>query len=88
MFSGFVPVVDGWEPDLAAREGLRALIAHGRRDPVMEVGFARRARELLEAGGVEVRYQESDAGHQIDLAHVPAAVDWLAATLPVEGEEK
>ena len=40
-FSGFVPVVDGWEPDLASRQGTRAFIAHGRRDPVMEVGFAR-----------------------------------------------
>jgi phospholipase/carboxylesterase len=87
-FSGFVPTVDGWQPDLAGRDGLRAFIAHGRLDPVMDVGFARRARELLEHGGVEVRYHESDAGHQIDLAHVPAAVDWLAATLPLEGEEK
>ena len=38
--------------DLADRAGLRAFIAHGRRDPVMEVDFARRARELLEAGGL------------------------------------
>ena len=41
---------------------LRVFIAHGRRDPVMEVGFARRARELLEAGGLDVEYHESDAG--------------------------
>jgi phospholipase/carboxylesterase len=80
-FSGFVPIVDGWEPDLASRNGLRAFIAHGRRDPVMEVGFARRARELLEAGGLEVEYHESDAAHHIDPAHVPPAVAWLAATL-------
>ena len=80
-FSGFVPIVDGWEPDLASRAGLRAFIAHGRRDPVMEVGFARRARELLEAGGIEVEYHESDAAHHIDPAHVPAAVAWLGTTL-------
>jgi phospholipase/carboxylesterase len=80
-FSGFVPVVDGWEPSLADRPGLRAFVAHGRRDPVMEVGFARRARELLEAGGIGVDYHESDAAHHIDPAHVPAAVDWLEGTV-------
>ena len=46
-------------------------IAHGRRDPIMEVGFARRARELLEAGGLPVEYHESDAGHHIDPAAHP-----------------
>src|SRR3712207_7845528 len=45
-FSGFVPVVDGWEPSLADRPALRAFVAHGRRDPIMDVEFARRAREL------------------------------------------
>ena len=80
-FSGFVPVVDGWEPELTGRLSTRAFIAHGRRDQVMEVGFARRARELLEAGGLDVSYHESDAAHHIDPAHVPAAIDWLDATL-------
>ena len=84
-FSGFVPVVDGWQPDLAGRPRLRAFIAHGRRDPVMEVGFARRAKELLEAGGLDVEYHESDAGHHIDPAHVPAAVAWVAGTLSPAG---
>jgi phospholipase/carboxylesterase len=76
-FSGFVPVVDGWEPSLADRQALRAFVAHGRRDPIMDVEFARRARSLLEAGGIDVEYHESDAAHHIDPAHVPAAVDWL-----------
>jgi phospholipase/carboxylesterase len=80
-FSGFVPVVEGWEPSLADRQSTRAFIAHGRRDPVMDIAFARRARELLEGGGLPVEYHESDAAHHIDPAHVPAAVDWLSATL-------
>ena len=83
-FSGFVPVVEGWSASLEDRQGTRAFIAHGRNDPIMEVGFARQARELLEQGGLEVEYHESDAGHHIDPAHVPAAVEWLAATLSVE----
>jgi phospholipase/carboxylesterase len=80
-FSGFVPVVDGWEPGLQGREAVRAFIAHGRNDPIMPVDFARRARDLLEAGGIDVEYHESGAGHHIDPAHLPAAVEWLAATL-------
>jgi phospholipase/carboxylesterase len=80
-FSGFVPVVDGWEPDLASRPGLRAFIAHGRNDPVMAVTFARQARDLLRAGGLDVAYHESDAAHHIDPAHVGPAVEWLRATI-------
>jgi phospholipase/carboxylesterase len=82
-FSGFVPTVAGWTPDVAGRAaaGLRAFVAHGRQDPVMDVAFARQARELLTAGGVDVEYHESDAAHHIDPAHVPAAVDWLGTTL-------
>jgi phospholipase/carboxylesterase len=82
-FAGFVPTVEGWQPDVAGRAeaGLRAFVAHGRRDPVMDVEFARRARALLEAGGIPVEYHESDAGHHIDPAHVPAAVAWLGETL-------
>jgi phospholipase/carboxylesterase len=79
-FSGFIPTVAGWQPDLASRPDLPVFIAHGRRDPIMEVGFARQARGLLEAGGLPVEYHESDAGHHIDPAHVPAAIDWLART--------
>jgi len=81
-FSGFVPVVEGWEPDLASRRRLRVFVAHGRSDPIMAVTFARAARELLESGGLEVDYHESDAGHTIDPAHIPAAAAWLDATLP------
>jgi phospholipase/carboxylesterase len=80
-FSGFIPVVDGWQPDLGSRPDLRAFIAHGRNDPIMDVGFARRAAALLQAGGLETEYLESDAAHHIDPAHVAAAIDWLAVTL-------
>jgi phospholipase/carboxylesterase len=80
-FSGFIPVVEGWEPDLEGRKGLPVFIAHGRRDPVMDVGFARRARELLEGAGLEVDYHESDAAHNIDPAHIPAATEWVRARL-------
>src|SRR5688572_20364075 len=61
--SGFVPTVPGWQPELAGREHVRAFIAHGRNAPIMDVGFARTARDLLESGGLDVSYHESDAAH-------------------------
>jgi phospholipase/carboxylesterase len=80
-FSGFIPTVEGWQPDVASRPGLRAFIAHGRHDPVMDVAFARAARDLLTSGGLDVSYHESDAAHHIDPAHVPAAVAWVGEML-------
>jgi phospholipase/carboxylesterase len=82
-FSGFVPTVDVWTPDVAGRAeaGTRAFVAHGRADQVMDVGFARQARSLLEAGGMDVEYHESGAAHHIDPAHVAPAQAWLDATL-------
>jgi phospholipase/carboxylesterase len=77
-FSGFIPTVEGWQPDLVSRPELPVFVTHGRRDPIMNVEFARQARDLLEAGGLPVEYHESDAGHHIDPAHVPAAVQWIA----------
>jgi phospholipase/carboxylesterase len=79
VFSGFVPTVDGWRPDLGSREQLPVFITHGRRDPIIAVEFARQAHQLLDAAGLSVTYLESDAGHQIDPSHIPAAAQWLAA---------
>ena len=47
----------------------------------MEVGFARRARELLEPAGLEVSYHESEAAHQIDPAALPAARELVQSAL-------
>lgn len=80
-FSGFIPEVEGWTPQLSDRTGTRVLIAHGIRDPVIDVDFARRARDMLEQAGFEVDYRESDAAHNIDPRDVPRARSWLDATL-------
>jgi phospholipase/carboxylesterase len=82
-FSGFLPVVDGWQPDLERRT--RVFVTHGRSDPIMSVEFGRDANERLTAAGLDVTYHESGVGHAIDPGHVPAAVEWLRATLPSDG---
>jgi phospholipase/carboxylesterase len=79
-FSGFVPTVDGWSAALARRD-TRVFIAHGRRDPVIEVGFGRQARDLLEGADFPVEYHESELGHQIDPFQVPLAARWIDATI-------
>jgi phospholipase/carboxylesterase len=76
-FSGFVPIVDDWQPRLEDRRDTKVFIAHGRADPIMEIGFARRARELLEGGGLAVEYHESDVGHQIAPHDLAVATEWL-----------
>jgi phospholipase/carboxylesterase len=80
-FSGFVPTVDGWEPALTDRSSTRAFVGHGNRDPVIDVEFGRRARDLLKAGGLAVEYRESELGHQIDPTQLADATGWLAETL-------
>lgn len=78
-FSGFLPTVAGWEPDLATRSGLPVFAAHGTRDPVIDVAFAREAERRLREGGLEVSYHEADNGHWIEPAHIPLAEQWLGA---------
>src|SRR6266576_5277576 len=74
-FSGFIPTVQGWEPQIPRDTAV--FIAHGRTDPIMEVEFARTAKLLLEGGGMDVDYFESDAGHTIDPALIQPAASWL-----------
>lgn len=76
--SGFVPVVDGWEPDLAPPFP-PVLVAHGTLDPVIPVEFGRRARALLQEAGADVLYRESPTGHSIDPALVPELRALVAA---------
>lgn len=80
-FSGFIPTVEGWSPDLAGRPDLRAFIAHGAQDPVIDVEFSRQAAALLEAGAIDVTYLEAPGPHTILPQHVDAAAGWLASTL-------
>jgi phospholipase/carboxylesterase len=80
-FSGFIPTVSGFEPSLSDRLQTRAFISHGRNDPVIDVSFARGARDLLEREGLEVEYRESDGRHYIEPTDVPAAARWLSSTL-------
>jgi phospholipase/carboxylesterase len=83
-FSGFVPVVDGWE--LGTGEPFPPIaLAHGTFDPVIPVSFAHRSLEELQAAGAEVLYRESPIDHAIDPAVVAELVPWLAEAIRAGG---
>ncbi len=56
-------------------------IGHGTLDPVIDVGFGRSARELLEGAGLAVRYQESPMPHSIDPEFLGELRGWLAGVV-------
>jgi phospholipase/carboxylesterase len=79
-YSGFIPTVEGWEPDL--EEPLpKVAIGHGTYDNVIPVEFSRRARALLEEAGADVLYRESPLPHAIDPRFLTEVSQWLAPVL-------
>lgn len=84
-FSGFVPTVEGWRPASEDRQGLPVLIHHGRLDPIISVEFGRRARDLLEAGGLDVEYIETDAGHALPREVVTRAARLVSSVFQPAG---
>ena len=76
-FSGFIPTVEGWEPDLEPPLPPVA-IGHGAYDNVIPVEFARDARRRLEEAGADVLYRESPLPHAIDPRFLAEVRDWLA----------
>jgi phospholipase/carboxylesterase len=81
-FSGFVPTVEGWKPELESRRGLPVLIHHGRNDPIISVEFGRAAHELLAGAGLAVDYIETDAPHALPREPVDRALRLIEARIP------
>ena len=79
--SGFIPTVEGWQPQLEARAGLPVFVTHGARDPVISVEFARDARERMEAANLAVDYHEHGGGHHLDPPTLPLMTEWVARRL-------
>jgi phospholipase/carboxylesterase len=78
--SGFIPTVEGFELDLEPPLPPVA-IGHGTYDPVIEVGFGRRARALLEEAGADVTYHEAPLPHAIDPAFLASLAGWIERVL-------
>jgi phospholipase/carboxylesterase len=75
--SGFIPTVDGFTLDYENAGGLPVAIGHGTYDPVIQVGFARHARDRLATAGAAVTYRESPMPHGIDPGFMRELPTWL-----------
>jgi len=74
--SGFIPVVEGFEPDLTPPLPPVA-IGHGTLDPVISVEFGRRARAILEKAGADLLYREYPLPHTIDPRFLDELQGWV-----------
>ena len=79
--SGFIPTVEGFEPDLG--EIPPVAIGHGTYDPVISVEFGRQARRILEEAGASVLYREYPLPHAIDPNVLVELRAWLARVATV-----
>lgn len=76
LFRPMVPLVPEELPNL---EGTSALIAAGRRDPIVPPGETLRLSELLEGAGAAVSLHWHEGGHELGQDDVDAAKRWLRA---------
>jgi phospholipase/carboxylesterase len=75
--SGFIPTVEGFELDLE-RPLPQVAIGHGTYDPVIEVGWGRRAKETLESAGADVLYREYPLAHAVDPRFLAELAPWIS----------
>jgi phospholipase/carboxylesterase len=74
--SGYVPEVEGWQPELEPPLP-RIAIGHGTFDNVIPVERGRSARRLLESAGADVLYRETPMTHTIDPTFLTEVAQWL-----------
>ena len=77
-FSGFIPVVDGWEID-TSRPLPAVSLGHGTLDPVIPVEFGRAARDRLVELDVDLLYREYALPHVISPKFLDEVRGWLRA---------
>jgi phospholipase/carboxylesterase len=78
--SGFMPTVEGFELDLD-RPLPPVAIGHGTYDPVIEVGWSRRARRTLEEAGAQILYREYPLPHAVDPTFLAELAPWISEAL-------
>ncbi|MGD8537361.1 MAG: hypothetical protein PVI66_01445 [Candidatus Aminicenantes bacterium] len=81
-FGGQIPDMDKSYSHLSMddiRKGndLRVFIAHGTKDNMLEVKFARGSKEVLEQNGYDVTYIEFNGGHELNKLAMQKAAEWV-----------
>ncbi len=80
--SGYLPEAEDFPGVLAAAREQALLLIHGTADTVLRLGIGRRARQVLEAGGLAPDYREFPMGHEISAASLDAVAVFLRQHLP------
>ena len=80
--SGFIPTVEGWEPELEGRAGLPVFITHGSPRPRhLRRVRPRRPRRASRRAASTSTYHEHGGGHHIDPRTVPLMAAWVRARI-------
>lgn len=77
LMSGTLLCEEEWIPRMAHRAGLRALVSHGRQDPILPFSLAERLRDELGRAGLDVSWVPFSGGHGI----APEVLDTLGRLL-------
>jgi phospholipase/carboxylesterase len=65
----------------AVNQNTPIFVAHGRRDPVVDVGFGEETRRLLEAAGYSVTWHSYPIAHQVSPEELGDVAAWLRRVL-------
>ena len=75
LFRAMVPLVPDKQPNLSS---MRVWIGAGTNDPIIPTSETKALDELLRNAGADVTIRYFQAGHELTMADVEAARDWLA----------
>jgi predicted esterase len=74
LFRAMVPLIPERQPNLPS---MRVWIGAGTNDPIIPTSETKRLAELLRKAGADVTIRHFPAGHELTMADVEAARDWL-----------
>jgi predicted esterase len=74
LFRAMVPLVPDKQPNLSR---VRVWIGAGTHDPIIPTSETKHLAELLRSAGADVTLRHFPAGHELTMADVEAARDWL-----------
>lgn len=80
-FSGTMLSERLWTSRAPERAGMRVLLSHGRRDPLLSFDSAERLSSMLSAAGARVRFVPFDGVHEIPMPALRALLQLLEEVL-------
>jgi phospholipase/carboxylesterase len=75
LFRAMVPLLPDTQPKLSS---VRVWIGAGTNDPIIPTSETKRLAEILRNAGADVTLRHFQAGHELTIADVEAARDWLS----------